>query len=106
MWTVGFVSEVAEEEVESLPQDLRDSFERLKDRIETIGLERLREPHAKHVEGKLWELRISGRDGIARSLYVARAGQRVVILRTFVKKTQKLPRREIETALTRLAEVT
>lgn len=104
MWTVGFVSEVAEEEVESLPQDLRDSFERLKDRIETIGLERLREPHAKHVEGKLWELRMSGRDGIARSLYVARSGQRVLILRTFVKKTQKLPRREIETVLTRLAE--
>ena len=89
-------------EVEGLTPDLRDRFERLRSRIETVGLERLREPHAKHVEGKLWELRMSGRDGIARSLYVVQVGQRVVILRTFVKKTQKLPRREIATALARL----
>ena len=88
MWQVGFVSDVALAEVEGLTPDLRDRFERLQSRIETVGLERLREPHAKHVEGKLWELRMFGRDGIARSLYVAQVGQRVVILRTFVKKTQ------------------
>lgn len=106
MWQVGFVSDVALAEVEGLTPDLRDRFERLRSRIETVGLERLHEPHAKHVEGKLWELRMSGRDGIARSLYVAQVGQRVVILRTFVKKTQKLPRREIATALARLEATT
>lgn len=105
MWTLEFVSEVALAEVEDLPDDIRKKFVQLKVRIETQGLDRLREPDAKQVEDKLWELRMSGRDRIARSLYVARSGRRVVILRTFIKKTQKLPRREIETALRRLAEM-
>lgn len=50
-------------------------------------------------------MRLTGRDGIARSIYVAASGRRVVVLRTFVKKTQKMPRREIEIALTRMMEI-
>lgn len=75
MWQVGFVSEVAVAEVEALPNDLRKRFLRLRHQIETQGLDSLREPNAKHLEGKLWELRMSGRDGIARSLYVAQSGK-------------------------------
>ena len=60
----------------------------------------------KHLEGKLWELRLTGRDGIARALYVTATGRRVVILRVFVKKTQKTPRREIELARQRAKELT
>jgi phage-related protein len=73
--------------------------------VNTVGLERVREPYIKHLEGRLWEMRLRGRDGIARSLYVTASGRRVVILRTFVKKTQKTPRREIELALRRAKEV-
>jgi len=102
MWTVDYANAAAEAEVEALPDDLRLKFQRLVRVVQAQGLEALREPNAKHVEGKLWELRMSGRDGIARSLYVARSGRRVFVLRTFVKKTQKLPRREIEIALSRM----
>ena len=70
------------------------------------GLESLNEPHVKHLEGKLWELRLTGRDGIARALYVTAIGRRVVVVRAFVKKTQKTPRAEIELALRRAKEVT
>ena len=73
--------------------------------IEAHGLERIREPYVKHVEGKLWEMRLIGSDGIARSLYVTASGRRVVVLRTFVKKTKKAPRREIELALERAKDV-
>ncbi len=45
----------------------------------------------KHLEGKLWELRLTGRDGIARALYVTAIRRRVVVVRAFVKKTQKTP---------------
>jgi phage-related protein len=71
-----------------------------------VGLERVHEPYIKHIEDRLWEIRLRGRAGIARSLYVAASGRRVVILRTFVKKTQKTPRREIELARARAKEVT
>jgi phage-related protein len=64
-------------------------------RIASAGLESLGEPHVKHLEGKLWELRLTGRDGIARALYVTAIGRRVIVVRAFVKKTPKTPRAEI-----------
>jgi DNA-binding XRE family transcriptional regulator len=68
-------------------------FLRLSERIGQAGLESLGEPHVKHLEGKLWELRLTGRDGIARALYVTAIGRRVVVVRAFVKKTQRTPAR-------------
>jgi phage-related protein len=59
----------------------------------------------KHLEDKLWELRITGRDGISRAIYVTATGRRMVILRVFVKKTQKTPLREIDLARERAKEV-
>ena len=50
-------------------------------------------------------MRLRGRDGISRALYVIATGRRVVILRVFTKKTQKTPRREIELATRRAEEV-
>ena len=50
----------------------------------------------KHVQGKIWEIRLSGKSGIARSLYVTASGRRVIIVRTFIKKTEKMPKQEIE----------
>lgn len=105
MWSVTYVNEAAEAEVEALPRDLRASFERIAGMIRVNGLERMREPYVKHIEGKIWEMRLKGRDNIARSLYVTATGRRVTILRTFVKKTQKTPRREIEIALERAKEL-
>ena len=71
-----------------------------------MGLERVHEPYIKHLEDRTWEMRLRGRDGIARALYVTATGRRVVILRVFAKKTQKTPRREIELARQRAKEVT
>jgi phage-related protein len=65
------------------------------------GLEKVHEPYVKHIQGKLWEIRLSGKNGIARSLYVTAYSRRVVVLRTFIKKTQKTPSREIALALKR-----
>ena len=106
MWTVGFFSDVAIAEVKALPKDLQSKFERIVAMIQPSGLEQMREPYVKHLDGKLWEMRLIGRDGIARSLYITASGRRVVVLRTFIKKTEKTPRREIEVALERAKDVT
>ena len=104
-WRVEFLNVAARAEVDSLPADLRARFARIVELIEMHGLERVGGPYVKHLEGKLWEMRMKGRDGIARSLYVTAAGRRVIVLRTFVKKTRKAPRREIELALERAKEL-
>ncbi|HAY10419.1 MAG TPA: hypothetical protein DCY18_10875 [Thauera sp.] len=49
---------------------------------------------------------MTGRDGIARAVYVARTGQRLTVLHVFTKKTQKTPRKAIETAQARLRSLT
>ena len=59
----------------------------------------------KHLEDKLWELRLKARSGIARAIYVTAVGSRVVIIRVFVKKSQKTPQRELELARQRAKEV-
>ncbi len=66
----------------------------------------MKEPHVRHIRGQLWEIRLKGKAGIARSLYVTAKEQRVVILRAFIKKTEKPPTGEIDLALQRAKEVT
>lgn len=48
---------------------------------------------------------MKGRDGISRAIYVTARNRRVVVVRVFVKQTQKTPRREIDVALERAREV-
>jgi len=84
---------------------MRARFMRVVRLIESFGGDRVGPPHVKHLQGRLWEMRLRGRDGIARALYVTVTGQRVVVVRVFVKKTQKTPRREIELALERAKEI-
>jgi phage-related protein len=73
--------------------------------IEEHGFAAMHEPHVKHLEGKLWEMRMKGKDGIARALYVTVSGERVVVVHAFAKKTQKTPARAVEVARARAKEV-
>jgi phage-related protein len=104
-WVVTILDEAVVAELASLPADMRARFSRIAALIESQGLERVREPHVKHLEDRRWEMRLSGRDGIARAIYVTATGRRVVVVRVFVKKTEKAPRSEIELALQRAKEV-
>ena len=47
-----------------------------------------------------------GRDGVSRAIYLTAAGRRVVVVRVFIKKTQKTPQRELELARQRAKEIT
>lgn len=104
-WRIEILNETVAAEIAALPDDMQARFLRIGERIAVAGLQALGEPHVKHLEGKLWELRLSGRAGIARALYVTAIGQRVIVVRAFVKKTQKTPRSEIEIALRRAEEI-
>jgi phage-related protein len=98
-WSVETLSEVVDKELEALPADMRARFVRIVQLIETVGLPRVSLPHVRHLKGPLWEMRITERAGIARAIYVTASGMRVVVVRVFVKKSQRIPRREIELAL-------
>lgn len=73
--------------------------------LKNYGLEQVGMPYVRHVEGKIWEMRGKGKDGIAMSLYVTQKMQRIIVLRVFVKKTPATPRSEIKLAFKRLKEI-
>ena len=104
-WQVEVLNETVALELQALPKDMRAKYLRITALIREVGLHDIGLPYVKHLEGKLWEMRLSGRDGIARALYVTAIGRRIVVLRAFVKKTQTTPRSEIELALRRAKEI-
>lgn len=104
-WTVHTLNALVDAEVEALPADMRARLVRLSTIIEEHGLDALPRDAADHLEDKLWELRIRGRDGISRAIYVTASGQRVVIVRVFIKKTQKTPTKELRLARERAKDV-
>jgi len=53
----------------------------------------------------LFELRVKGREGIARVFYCTKVGKRIVMLHGFVKKTQRTPIKELRKAEKRFLEV-
>ena len=63
-------------------------------------------PHTRAMRGGLFELRIKAAEGIARVFYFTVVDRRIVVLHQFVKKSDKAPRKELETARRRMKEVT
>ena len=103
-WSVETVA-AADSEIAALPTKLRARLLRLLEMVESVGLDQLREPHVRHLEGKLWELRTKSRDGIARGIYVTATGRRVVVLHVFAKRSRRTPRQALATAKERMKTV-
>jgi phage-related protein len=104
-WTVETLNETVDAELAELRADMRARLARIAELIEAVGLPNVREPHVRHIRGPIWEIRLKGKAGIARALYVTAREQRVVIVRVFVKKIEKAPVSEIELALQRAKEL-
>lgn len=105
-WSVETLNEVVDKEIEALSAEMRARLVRVFKLIEGHGFQHLPHDTVKHLEGKLWEIRIKASSGISRAIYVTAAGKRVVIVRVFLKKTQKTPQRELELARQRAKEIT
>lgn len=104
-WRVEVLDHRVERELDELAPDIRQRFLRIAELIERHGLAAMHEPYVKHLEGKLWEMRMKGRDGIARAIYVAATLERVVVVHAFVKKTQRTSERSLAVARQRAKRV-
>ena len=104
-WIVETLNQQVLEELDALPDDMQAKYHFIAGMIEDLGPGQVGGPHLRHIEGRLWEMRLKGRDSFARALYVVVTGRKVVIVRVFIKKTPKTPRHEIELALSRAKEI-
>ena len=102
-WSVETVA--ADSEIEALPTKLRAGMVRLLAMVENVCLDQLREPHVRHLEGKLWELRAKSRDGIAKGIYATATGRRVVVLHVFAKSSRRTRRQALAKAKERMKAV-
>ena len=62
-------------------------------------------PQTAPMRDGLFEIRAKGKEGIGRALFCTLKGKEIVILHSFIKKTQKTPKRELDKALKRLKEL-
>lgn len=103
-WSISFYSEKVEKESLDLPPSILASFLRITELIEEFGPD-LGRPHTAPLGQGLFEIRAKGREGIARSVFCTVRGQEVVILMTVIKKQNKIPKHQMETAKKRMKEI-
>jgi phage-related protein len=103
-YTIFYYSESIQDDILGLPAGILADYLRLADLLEEFGPS-LRMPHSRAMGDGLFELRPKGREGIGRVLYCYLVGQKIVMLHSFVKKTQETPKRELNIATARMQEV-
>lgn len=103
-WQIKYYNQNLEEEILNLPDGLLARYLRLTDLMCEFGAN-LGMPHTKAIDGGLFELRVKGKEGIARVFFCAKIGKKIIMLHSFVKKSQKTPRKELKIAKVRMSEV-
>ncbi len=103
-WTIEYFDEKVMRTILNLPKKLQARYFRLTDLIEEFG-PFLGMPHTKPLGESLHELRVKSPEGIARIFYCTVIDKRIIMLHCFIKKTEKLPNKELAIARSRLWEV-
>ena len=101
---IKYYSESVQAQILELPDTMAARYIVLTRRMLAIG-PNLGEPHTKAMGGGLFELRLKGAEGVARVFDCTQIGKRIVMLHSFVKKSQRTPKQELKMAQSRLKEI-
>ena len=103
-WTVTFFNEKVKEETLGFPEGILADFLHIVEIIEEFG-PAIGKPYTATMGAGLFELRARGIEGIGRSLFCMVKGREIIVLNSFIKKTQKTPKTEIDKARKRMKEL-
>ncbi len=92
-----------EEFMDSLDDKMASKLIGLMDILEERGTE-LRKPYSKYLEDGIFELRCQQGSNITRVLYFFYIDKRIIITNGFIKKKQKMPKKELKLAKKRRAD--
>ena len=104
MWAIQYFNARVQQDIEDWPAGIYADFLRLVHLMELHGAD-LRMPHSRAMGQGLFELRCKGQEGIGRAFYCTMVGCEIIVLHSFIKKTQETPDRELAVARKRLKEV-
>jgi phage-related protein len=103
-WKITYYSEALQEEIADFPAGIQARYIHLTDRMRIYGAN-LGMPHTRAMNNGLFELRMKSKEGIGRVFYCTLVGKRIVMLHSFIKKSQKTPSKELKIAISRMKEV-
>mgnify|MGYP001582826837 CR=1 FL=1 len=103
-YSIAFFNSTVESEILEWPHGVQASFAKIAQRMVEYG-PNLGLPYTRAMGDGLFEIRARGAEGIGRAFFCTLAGQRIVILHGFIKKTEKTPMRELTVARQRQSEV-
>jgi phage-related protein len=103
-WKISFFDQKVESKTLHFPAGILANLLHILEMIEEFG-PALGVPYTASMGGGLFEIRAKGKEGIGRSLFCTVKGREIVILHSFIKKTQKTPKNELEMARKRLKEL-
>lgn len=103
-YQIEYYSERVQNDILKLPRTIQAKYLRYIDLMEEFGAN-LGMPHTKSMGDGLFELRVKGQEGIARVFYCTIVDKRIVMLHSFIKKTDKTPKKELDIANKRKYEV-
>ena len=103
-YTISYYSDDLQKQITELPDTLAAKYVVLTRRMIALG-PNLGEPHTKAFGDGLFELRLKGAEGIARVFFCTLVGKRIVMLHSFIKKSDRTPVRERALAENRMKEI-
>jgi phage-related protein len=103
-WKITFYSHKVELQTLQFPAGILANFLHIAEMIEDLG-PNLGKPYVGRLDTGLYEIRAKGREGIGRSVYCMAKGKEIVILHSFIKKSQKTPKKDLDLAKKRMKEV-
>jgi phage-related protein len=103
-FSIIYYSQEVQDDIMTLPATLQARYIGLTNRMLEFG-PHLGLPHTDAFGGGLFELRLKGAEGIARVFFCTMVEQEIVMLHSFIKKTQKTPEKELKLAKQRMKEI-
>ena len=103
-WKITFYNDKVEVQTLNLPSGILANFLHIAEMIEELG-PNLGRPYVGTLGARLFEIRAKGREGIGRSIYCTVKGREVIILHSFVKKSQKTPKKDLDLARKRMKDI-
>lgn len=103
-WHITFYNQKVEAQILSFPKGILANFLHIAEMMEELG-PALGVPYTKPLGDGLFEIRAKGREGISRSFFCLVKNREIIILHSFIKKSQKTPKKEMKIARKRLKEV-
>ena len=104
IYSITYYSREVQDDILNLPVTLQARYIALTDRMIEYG-PNLGLPHTDAFGGGLFELRLKGAEGIARVFFCTMVEQEIIILHSFIKKSQKTPEKELKLAKKRMREL-